>query len=82
MAVAQSRASFARASVRLLRPMAVAVVLTNLIGWSRKMRQEPSRIMHECAQFMTVMDSCKIVAIDTHTKYGTWAAGRSWGSST
>jgi len=33
---AQLRASFARASGRAILPMAVAVVLTNLIGWAWK----------------------------------------------
>jgi hypothetical protein len=42
---AQCRGSFARASVRLMRPMAVAVVLTDLIGSSQKMQQRPMRFM-------------------------------------
>jgi hypothetical protein len=41
----QRRPSFARVSERFIRPTAVAVVFVNLIGWSRKMQQSPSRIM-------------------------------------
>ena len=41
----QSRLNFARASGRFIRPIAVAVVVGNLISWSRKMQQRPRRIM-------------------------------------
>jgi hypothetical protein len=66
---AQCRVSFARASGRCKRRIPVAVVLTNLIGWSRKMH--PVRKESRVPQFLAGIDNCNIVAIDTPTKYGT-----------
>ena len=40
----QRRLNFARASDRFILPMEVAVVVTNLMGWSRNRQHRPRRM--------------------------------------
>jgi len=54
----------------------IVAMLFIVIGFLPKALGEPGLldILSHVHQFITVIDSCSTVAIDTHTKYGTCAA--------